>query len=230
MKKMLKQTCIQILEIVCFLYILLAIKPIEYVGRIYSHVVGRTKWHFINAIYIPARISDMKHTDLVTTEEKIINFFSMSTKSHLVLWISGVTILFTMLVGAPSLFYLGFKTIDYVRAESELSIDHQGEFTIVSNGLENEDETDSELDKLVESEGSDITVDESVTYQDIQQSFVVIANSGLNVRSTPSLEDSQNIVKTLSFGDEVKVSSFIDEDWAKLDNGTYVYREYIKSY
>lgn len=230
MKKMLKQTCIQILEIVCFLYILLAIKPIEYVGRIYSHVVGRTKWHFINAIYIPARISDMKHTDLVTTEEKIINFFSMSTKSHLVLWISGVTILFTMLVGAPSLFYLGFKTIDYVRAESELSINHQGEFTIVSNGLENEDESDSELDKLVESEGSDITVDESVMYQDIQQSFVVIANSGLNVRSTPSLEDSQNIVKTLSFGDEVKVSSFIDEDWAKLDNGTYVYREYIKSY
>lgn len=230
MKKMLKQTCIQILEIVCFLYILLAIKPIEYVGRIYSHVVGRTKWHFINAIYIPARISDMKHTDLVTTEEKIINFFSMSTKSHLVLWISGVTILFTMLVGAPSLFYLGFKTIDYVRAESELSINHQGEFTIVSNGLENEDESDSELDKLVESEGSDITVEESVMYQDIQQSFVVIANSGLNVRSTPSLEDSQNIVKTLSFGDEVKVSSFIDEDWAKLDNGTYVYREYIKSY
>jgi len=230
MKKMLKQTCIQILEIVCFLYILLAIKPIEYVGRIYSHVVGRTKWHFINAIYIPARISDMKHTDLVTTEEKIINFFSMSTKSHLVLWISGVTILFTMLVGAPSLFYLGFKTIDYVRAESELSINHQGEFAIVSNGLENEDESDSELDKLVESEGSDIIVDESVMYQDIQQSFVVIANSGLNVRSTPSLEDSQNIVKTLSFGDEVKVSSFIDEDWAKLDNGTYVYREYIKSY
>lgn len=229
MKKMLKQTCIQILEVVCFIYILLAIKPIEYVGGLYSHLVGRTKWHFTNAVYIPARISDMKHTDLVTTEEKIRNFFSMSTKSHLVLWISGVTILFTMLVGAPSLFYLGFKTIDYVRAESELSIIHQGEFTIVSNELENKDDSDSELDKSVQSEGSDITAGESVMYQDIQQTFVVIANSGLNVRSTPSLDDSQNIVKTLNFGDEIKVSSIINDDWAKLDNGNYVYREYIKS-
>lgn len=230
MKEMLKQTCVQILEVVCFLYILIAIKPIEYVGGLYSHVVGKTKWHFTNAIYVPARISDMKHTDHVTTEEKIRNFFSMSTKSHLVLWISGVTILFTLLVGAPSLFYVGFKTVEYVRAETELSNHHQGKFTIVSNDLEEViKEIDSELDRLVESEGSDITAGESVTYQDIQQSFVVVANSGLNVRSTTNLENSQNIVNTLNFGDEIKVSSIINDEWAKLDNGNYVYREYIKS-
>lgn len=226
MEKMLKQTCIQILEIVCFLYILIAIKPIEIVGNIYSHIVSRVKWHFTNAIYIPARISDMKHTDLVTTEDKVNNFFSMSTKSHLILWISGVSILFTLLVGAPSLFYLGFKTVEYVRAESELTNYHQGEFIIDSNEQVEEIESDNKLD-IAAKEGS-MVAEESIINQEIQQSYVVVANSGLNERSTPSLENSDNIVKTINFGDEIIVSSIIGE-WAKLENGNYVYLEYIKS-
>ena len=225
MKNVAKNTYTYIINIIYFIYTMITKKIPKKVYEFTGKIIDNIKGHYINAIYIPSKIEDIKNTEFVTTEQKVNNFFSMSTKSHLILWISGISLLFTLLVAFPTAFYLGFKTVEYVKAEKEVINEYQEEIII-------EEQKNLADNNVNVSEGSDVEdVKESVNYQELQQpqAFVVTSNSGLNVRSSTSLIKSDNIVDTLNFGDIVKVVRFVNDDWAKLSNGNYVYRKYIAS-